>query len=360
MNNPHSFWKIAGTISLAALPIFVSGCRTTSGSSGGWGMPGFTMWNPWKANSDLASAKPSNQVPTPPASMLAGAGAARATPPAFGNPTTPTSYAANPAGQAARPANPYGANPAGMNEYNTRQASATQNENGYHTGPYATGGSTPPPGMQPNMNNPANPANPYGNGSATADRRSDVSYGAGGNGGAGGSPATTPSYGTYPNGQTPNGGYPNSSQGYAVPPNNGGSRVNSPYTGASGSATAPATSPPATPPATASTAPPTPSWNSNGRNSWGNAPAGESNSLRSAPATMNTPSSTLSAAPNALPTENGYRPGSTGRAMPAASEVQKASYDNGNVNNAPAGESYNSTYPSTGAAGPSTDAPLYR
>jgi len=157
---------------LLALPIGATGCRT---ASSGWGWsPSFSSLNPWKSsstNTQLASSKPSSQVPTPPATMLAGSGLARNGANSGGAPT----YNAN-TYPGARPTN--GAT-ASTNDYGSRQTSATLDE-GYPTGRYNTGSGTAQHGPYGAGATAYGSAN--GPAASTADHRSDPAYGASNNG----------------------------------------------------------------------------------------------------------------------------------------------------------------------------------
>lgn len=145
--------RIIAASLLLALPLAATGCQSTGG---GWGWsPSLSSMNPWRSsanNSQLASSKPSKQVPTPPAPLLAGNGLA-------------SSGARNSTASTA---------PTG--DYGNRQVSATRGD-GYPTGRYNTGNSTAQQG-------PYGEENPgYGGAVAsTADRRSDPAYGSSNNG----------------------------------------------------------------------------------------------------------------------------------------------------------------------------------
>lgn len=166
--------KVATAMMLLALPLAATGCQSTGGW--GWSPPSVASLNPWKSsssNSQLASSKPSNQVPTPPATMLAGSGLARNGSGASGG--APTYNASTYGGT--RPSNGYSAS---TGDYDTRQVSATQGE-GYPTGRYNTGGSTAqqgPYGGAPTYGSTSTAPNYGGAAAATADRRSDPTYGA--------------------------------------------------------------------------------------------------------------------------------------------------------------------------------------
>jgi hypothetical protein len=352
---PHWSVKFACVMIVASLS---TGCR--SPGSTGWGMPSMSSLNPWKkSNTELAQSKPSNQIPVPPAQMLAGAGAARtsttpstasapygltATPgmpaPSTAQPTpagynapayTPPAYATPgyaTAQPTARPTStPYSAAPT-PSDYGARQASATQ-PTGYATGPYSM--STPqgqPTGYQ---------SNPYTNttpGYVTADRRSDASYSqpAAGYGTA----APTPGYGTYPANGSPSGYAPAASP--------------SPYAGSMGTSSG---TPNAGVAASGADAAKSATWNAGGRNGWGTTTSAE-NGLRPG---------TTAAASGAVASEAGYRPGSTARASYSTTNgVRPASYDANNTTPTTSGIETGDSggYPSTGAAGPSTEGSIYR
>jgi hypothetical protein len=166
-----AFGKLATAALLFAAPLLITGCQTGGMGGWGWSPPSLSSLNPWRSsstNNQLASTKPSNQVPTPPAQMLAGNGLARGG-------SQPNSYGT-------RSGDTYGGRNGGSyntGDYGTRQVSATQNE-GYDTGRYATGGA----GQAQHGPYNAGGAGAYGGAAAsTADRRSDPAYGAGSNNG---------------------------------------------------------------------------------------------------------------------------------------------------------------------------------
>lgn len=239
MSRTITLSKLGTTLMLLALPVVTSGC-----ASGGWGGWSLTPWNsastassstpssggfslnPWKgsANNQVATKeKPSNNVPTPPASMLAGSGMANA-----GN------RGSNPAGGGAPTynANNYqGTRPAGgvaasSTDYSTRQASAT-GEKDFYTGPYSTNGGSAQQG-------------PYSAGGsqgyANADRRGEASYGAANSQGYNPQSQVNGGYQNNAGQNSPTGGaYNASAAAYGAAPNNAGTAA-SPYQGATGHA----------------------------------------------------------------------------------------------------------------------------
>lgn len=214
-----AFGKKAAALAILALPLTTAGCQST-GAGWGWSpsTPSFSSLNPWKPkDSQLASQKekPSHQVPTPPAAMLAGSGMARNS-----QAGAPTYNSSNFTGS-----RPSGGYTASTNDYGTRQVSATQGEGGYQTGPYsmgATGGTQQGP-YSPGMNNP------YA-GVATADRRSDASYSTPqpSSQNYGVSQPSSQTYGAAPSNPQTYGSYPAAGSTY------GSAASASPYTGATG------------------------------------------------------------------------------------------------------------------------------
>jgi len=170
-----AFGKLATATMLLALPLATTGCQSTGGW--GWSPPSMASLNPWKSsstNSSLASSKPSGQVPTPPAPLLAGnSGLARNSSSTSGGAPT---YNAN-TYTGTRPTNGYSAS---TGDYAGRQVSATGE--GYGTGKYNTGGNTAQQGPYGAGGAPTygseRSAPAYGGAAAaTADRRSDPAYG---------------------------------------------------------------------------------------------------------------------------------------------------------------------------------------
>lgn len=307
------FWKVAAAAAISAMPLGVTGCSSTTGSSWAWNpwsRPTLSSWNWWKSpDTSVAQARPSNQVPTPNSQMMPGSRTNES-----GGSSAPT-FAGN------TPTARQGA------DYGVSKASATQPEGGYYTGPYSTGGA--PNTQQGPYSNASAGASAYQNNTTTADRRSSSSYGAGSSGYAapGGGQSGAQNYGA-----PPAGGYPSTGTSYGT---GYGSGQANPYM--SGSASGGATSAPNA------------GWNSGASAapaamspSAGKVMAGNAGVAPSAPVVS--PGSASVAAQGA------YRPGSTGRAMGSAGDVQRASYDN--TENVEPRSSESTNYPNTGAAAP--------
>ena len=178
--------KLATATMLLALPLATTGCQSTGGW--GWSRPSMSSLNPWKSSTNTALAdkgKPSSQVPTPPAQMLAGNGLAR-------NGSTNSSTGSTAGGAPMYNANTYaGSRPtngysASTGDYPNRQVSTAPGD-GYATGRYNTGSTSTQQGPYAAGGAPAyggdRGVTPYGaNGSAnamSADRRSDPAYSSG-------------------------------------------------------------------------------------------------------------------------------------------------------------------------------------
>ena len=287
-----TFGKFAAVLMLLALPLTATGCRSTTGGGWGWAPPSLSSLNPWSSSTETplaANHKPSNQVPTPPSTMLAGNGLAR-----NGAPTSSSNnYGTN--------GRPTGTNSYQNNDYGTRQVSGTQSE-GYRTGQYATGaGGTGASAAGNTQNGPYGSAGaPNYGGTATADRRSDPAYGSGNTnnwqGGSNNQPPQNaqPQTNPYTSPGAPSGQYPATpgGQNYQSNANPPGSGAASPYAGSVG--------------------------------------------LSSGPTRPSAPASSAGYGADA------YRPGSTARAN---ADVQRASFDN---QNAPASGS-SGNYPTTAA-----------